>query len=276
VGDSFHKTPAANFFATPVKNRLFRLAALAALSSALWTCLSVSTARAAANLPLSGQVLAADDRFLGRRNLENVKKAIQLIDERVAKDPQDYEAWWRDSKFACYLARHSVGAEKSKYLEVGVNAGKKAVALEPNRPEGHFWLGVNLGLEAEQRSLAKGLLMLDSVRKELETVMRLDPNYEEAGGERTLARLDYRAPFFKGGDKLRSIQLLDDVLKRFPNNSLARLYLADSYLALGRRQEARQQLEFILNLCPDPEYGPEQEENQVDARQMLARNFAKK
>jgi len=42
-------------------------------------------------------------------------------------------------------------------------------------------------------------------------------------------------------------------------------------MALGRRDEARQQLERILNLCPDPVYGPEQEENQEEARQRLGK-----
>jgi tetratricopeptide (TPR) repeat protein len=274
VGDSFHKPPSSNFPGKARRNFFLRPAACTLLGLAILLGVAAAAAGAAANLTLADRVQAADDCFLGRRNLEYVKKAVQLLREREAEAPQDYEAWWRDSKFTCYLARHSTGAERGKYLEKAVEAGKQAVALGPNRPEGHFWLGVNLGLEAEQRSLIRGLMMLDSIRKELEIVVRLDPDYEEAGGQRTLARLDYRAPFYKGGDKLRSIQLLEDVLKRYPHNSLAQLYLADSYLALGRRQEARQQLEVILNLCPDPEYGPEQEENQAEARQRLARNFS--
>jgi len=51
------------------------------------------------------------------------------------------------------------------------------------------------------------------------------------------------------------------------------LYLADSYWAVGRRREARAQLENMLKLCPDPLYGPEQEENQAEARDRLANDF---
>ena len=217
----------------------------------------------------------ADDYFLGRRNLDNVQKGIQLLRGRVAQTPQDYEAWWRLSKFNSYMARHSEDKSEDSYLEAAVAAGKKAVNLVPNRPEGHFWLGANLGLQAEDRGFLRGLLMIDSVRKEMEAVDRLDPDYEEAGGLRTLARVAYRAPFFKGGDKMRSIQMLKDVLKRFPHNSLAMLYLADSYIVLGRRQEARRQLEEILSLCPDPTYGPEQEDYQAEARERLTKYFAK-
>ena len=173
--------------------------------------------------------------------------------------------------FSCYLARHSDGHDKMQHLEGAIDAGRKAVAIAPGRPEGHFWLGADLGLMAEARGFLRGLTLVDSIRKEMEIVIRLDPEYEQAAGFRMLARLDYRAPFFKGGDKRRSIELLEQALDRYPDNSLTMLYLADSLMALGRRDEARQQLERILNLCPDPVYGPEQEENQEEARQRLGK-----
>ena len=93
---------------------------------------------------------------------------------------------------------------------------------------------------------------MDTVRNEMETVMRLDPDYEQRGAQRVLARVYYRAPFFKGGDKQRSIELLQDCLRRYPSDSFALLYLADDYLSVGRRAEARSLLERILDLCPDP------------------------
>lgn len=220
---------------------------------------------------LSDRVRNADDYFLARQDLTNVQKAIAQLRQRVGENPADYEAWWRISKFNCYLARHASGPDKTRLLESAIDAGRKAVAIAPSRPEGHFWLGADLGLMAESRGFLKALSLVDSIRKEFETVIRLDPGYEQAAGLRTLARLDYRAPFFKGGDKRRSMELLQEALKQFPNNSLTMLYLADSYLALGRREQARQQLENILNLCPDPQFGPELEENQQAARQRLAK-----
>lgn len=233
-----------------------------------------SVSAATVSHSLSAPVREADDYYLGRQDLANVLMALRLAHQAAVKNPEDYEAWWRISKFNCYLARHSAGSERIKLLQAAIDAGKKAVALAPNRVEGHFWLGANLGLMAEARGFLKGLSLVESIRTEMKTVIRIDPNYEEAGGLRTLARLDYRAPFFKGGDKKRSIDLLQEALKRFPHNSLAMLYLADSYMALGRRAQAREQLENILRLCPDPLYGPEQEENQEEARARLTRYFA--
>jgi tetratricopeptide (TPR) repeat protein len=222
-------------------------------------------------LPLSDQVREADDYYLGRQNPENVAEALKLLRADVAQNPEDYEAWWRISKFIYYDARHAAGSNKMKLLDEGADAAKKAIALNPNRVEGHFWLGANYDLISEARGYLRGLLFVDAIRKEMEIVKRLDPDYEQAGGLRALGRLDYRAPFFLGGDKRLSIQLFKECLDRFPENSTGMLFLSDSYVALGLRDEARQQLEQVLNLCPDPEYASELAENQEEARTRLAK-----
>lgn len=214
----------------------------------------------------------ADDFYLGRGNLANVDQALQLLRQQVAEHSDDYDAWWRISRAQNFLGRVNDGHDDRTALhdfEAGADSGRRAVRLRPNRPEGHFWLGANLGLIGEEEGLLRGLRLVDPVRTEMETVMRLDPDYEQSGAQRILARLYYRAPFFKGGDKQRSIQLLQDCLKRYPSDSFALLYLADDYLSVGRRAEARRIFERILDLCPDPLYGPELANNQAEARERL-------
>ncbi|MGD0922945.1 MAG: tetratricopeptide repeat protein [Terriglobia bacterium] len=247
---------------------------LGALGMSLFLATTAWAAGASLTIPpLSDRVRQADDYYLGRQNPENARRALQFLRDAVSRNPQDYEAWWRISKFACYLARRTAKPEKLQLLDEAVEAGKRAVALGPQRVEGHFWLGANYGLTAETRSFVRALLMVDTVRREMETVVRLDPDYEQGAGLRTLARIDFRAPFFKGGDKRRSIDILEKCLTRFPEDSLAMLYLSDSYLALGLREEAREQLERILRLCPDPNYAAELAENQEEARARLAKYF---
>lgn len=237
--------------------------------------LSAATAMGARS-PLSEAVREADDFYLGRARVENVSHGMALLRQVVRKNPQDYEAWWRISRSYCYLARHATGQEKLKDLGEGIEAGRKAVALQPNRVEGHFWLGANEGLSAEAAGMLTGLRLVDAIRKEMETVERLDPAFEQAGGLRTLARIDYRVPFFKGGNKRRSVERLEECLRRYPENSLAMLYLADSYQAVGRPQDARRMLERVLELCPDPLYGPELRENQAEAQARLTRDYGRR
>jgi hypothetical protein len=63
------------------------------------------------------------------------------------------------------------------------------VASEPNRVEGHFWLGANLGLYAESHSVLEGLREINNIRDNMETVIRLNSDCEQGSGLRTLARL---------------------------------------------------------------------------------------
>jgi len=236
--------------------------------------LSVIIARSSSfAFPLSDRVREADDDYLGRQDLANVAHGLDLLRADVAQDPKDYEAWWRISKFIYYQAWHAASSDKMKLLDSGVDAAKKAVALRPDRVEGHYWLGANYDLTAEVRGYWRGLWYVESIRREMEAVTRLDPDYEQAGGLRTLARIDFRAPFFLGGDKRRSIRLLKECLDRYPENSRAMLYLSDSDMALGFRDDARNTLEQILNLCPDPQYWPELIENQEEARARMAKYF---
>jgi tetratricopeptide (TPR) repeat protein len=222
---------------------------------------------------LSDRVREADDYYLGRQNPENLTKGLELLRADVERDPNDYEAWWRISRIIYYQARHAAASARLKLLDSGNEAGKKAVALAPNRPEGHYWLASNYDLTAEARGYPRGLLWVDAIRKEIVTVNRLDPDYEDAGGLRLLGRLEYRAPFFLGGDKRRSIEVLKDCLNRFPENSGAMLNLSESYIALGQKDEARKELEMILSLCENPQRAPELAEDQEEARARLSKYF---
>lgn len=224
----------------------------------------------------SGRIAMADDYYLGRSNPSNLDQALSLLRQAVSDNPNDYEAWWRIARTEAHVGGDlDAKNEKAQVaaFQAGVDAGRRAVALQPGRVEGHFWLGANDGLLAEAEGWFKGLQLLDTVRREMETVVRLDPDYEQAAGQRTLARIYYRAPFFKGGDKQRSIQLLKDCLKRYPQDSFALLYLGDDYLAVGRKAEARVLFQQILSLCPDPIYGPELAGNQAEARDRLQQQF---
>ena len=58
-------------------------------------------------------------------------------------------------------------------------------------------------------------------------------------------------------------------LRLGPTNALLRLHLAEAYQVVGRSADAREQLNAILSMKPDPDYLPELKEAQTQARQML-------
>ncbi len=228
---------------------------------------------AAFGASLSSPTEQADSYYQSRSDLENVRKALSIVEAVVGKNPRSYSAWWRIAEYDCYLARHLPDNQQIPVLEAGVKAGKKAESIEPQRPEGHFWTGTDQGLLGEDRGLLGGLRLIDAVRYEMQTVLKLDPDYQQDGAERVLGRLYYEAPFFKGGDKNLSVRVLEHCLRRYPRNSLTMLYLADSYRSTGRRGDARKLLDEIIDLKPTPADAPELADNQAQARWELQKYF---
>lgn len=261
----------------PFRNLKLSAGCLISLAFA-FVCASLAPAGAAPDPNLNQTRLATADRLYQQRaDYGKAQQGVQVLHDVLAEDSNNFDAWWRLARLNNFIGRQQDDRNDDKNavrtFEAGVDAGRRAVSLQPNRVEGHFWLGANYGLLAEEEGWIKGLRLVDTVRAEMQTVIRLDPNYEEAAGQRTLARLYYRAPFFKGGDKQRSIQLLEDCLRRFPTDSFSLLYLGDDYLAVGRRDEARQLFEKVLSLGPDPAHEPELAENQNEARRRLQTEF---
>src|ERR1041384_5281998 len=70
----------------------------------------------------------------------------------------------------------------------GIGAGERAVALNPERVEGHFWVGVNLGLFAQSGRSFRALRALGWARTELESASRISDSYHDAGPLRVLGR----------------------------------------------------------------------------------------
>src|SRR2546421_12957542 len=94
------------------------------------------------SFPAQGDQLSrADNLFRERDNLESLKQAISLVEEIRSRDQSSYEALWRLSKYRYYLSEGEKDeAKKTRLLEAGIEAGKKATALDEKRVEGHFWL----------------------------------------------------------------------------------------------------------------------------------------
>ena len=89
-------------------------------------------------------------------------------------------------------------------LEDGIAAGRAAVALEPNRPEGHFWIAANMGALAESFGLRQGLKYRGDIKDELLTVLKLDPGFQQGSADRALGRWYFKVPGLFGGSRRRS------------------------------------------------------------------------
>ncbi len=218
------------------------------------------------------QILPAERLFTGRDNIENLKQSISLLESQSLRDPSNYEVLWRLAKYEYYLAEPEKDeVKKSKLLEAGIEAAKKAVALDGKRVEGHFWLGANYGGYADLKGALKSLGLVRSIRKQFDIALKIDPAYENGAAYLALGEMYLRLPGIFGGNEQLGVEMLEKGLKIGASNSDLMLALAERYARSGKKEEARKLFEKVLSVNDPLKTSLEQEELRRKARRQLDR-----
>ena len=219
--------------------------------------------------------LTAQDPDALYRNREKLASASQAADiwaTRLAGDPKDFESAWKLARARYWLGTNGLPpAQRRAALEGGIEAGRTAVALQPNRPEGHFWIAANMGALAESFGLRQGIRYRGQIRDELETVLKIDPAFLHGSADRAIGRWYYKVPGLFGGSKKKSEEHLRKALAYNPQSVITRLFLAETLIELDRPAEARTELEAALAAPEDPEWAPEDRKFKEQARALLAK-----
>jgi tetratricopeptide (TPR) repeat protein len=212
----------------------------------------------------------ADKLFAGRDNLDSLRQALAVAEAARGKEPANFEAVYRVAQYKYYLAdREAEKAKRLKLYEAAIEAAKKAVALDPNRVEGHFWLAANAGEYADLKGALSALGLVKTVRKEFEAALAIDPAYKNGAIYLALGRIDLELPRLFGGNDGRGLARLEAGYKVAPTNAELKMTLAETYENKGRKDDARQLYESILS-ASDPVRTPaELDELRAKARQHL-------
>lgn len=211
-----------------------------------------------------------DVLYRDRENLTSATEAAGIWGSRLAADPTDFESAWKLARARYWLGTHGLPpSQRRAALEGGVEAGRKAAALSPHRPEGHFWIAANMGALAESFGLRQGIRYRGAIRDELETVLKIDPAYQQGSADRALGRWYYQVPRLFGGSKKRSEEHLRKALAYNPQSVITRLFLAETLIALNRNDEAGKELEAALAAPEDPEWVPEDRRFKRQAKALL-------
>lgn len=249
-----------------VQDMAMPVRALGTLVAAVGLCLL-------ARVPMLAQadVVDPDILYANREDLAQARAAAAAWEARLVTTPRDFEAAWKLARAAYWLGGHVAADERRQLYERGIEAGRLAVSLEPERAEGHFWLAADMGAMAEFFGLRMGLRYRGPVRLELETVLRIDPAYQQGSADRALGRWHLRVPWLFGGRKDESVAHLRRSLTYDPTNAASHFFLAETLLSMDRDDEARAELAAVLEAPEDHEWGPEAREFKMRARVLLTR-----
>lgn len=215
-------------------------------------------------------IARADELFGARDNADSLKQAVTLMEQLVAREPSNYEAWWRLARLRYYTGdREKDQAKKTRDFLAGVDAAKKAVALDDKRVEGHFWFGANEGEYADLKGGLQSLGLVKTVRREFEAAFAIDPSYENGAIYSALGQIDLNMPRLLGGNERRGIARLEEGLKAGPDNAELKVTLAEVYEKKGRSADARKLLESTLAVNDTARSPLELEELRSKARRLL-------
>ena len=212
----------------------------------------------------------ADALYADRANLASAREAAKLYEAYLDRDAMAFDTAWKLARACYWLGGHAPQPERRASLERGVVVAQQAVALQPNRPEGHFWVAANMGTLAESFGLRAGLKYRKPVKEELETVLRLDPAFMEGSADRVLGRWYFRVPSLFGGSDKRAEEHLRASLKYNEQSTISHFFLAELLVEEGRRPEARAELQKVLDAPLSADLAPEDQEYKEKARSLLA------
>jgi tetratricopeptide (TPR) repeat protein len=201
-----------------------------------------------------------DALYRERADLTRARHAAEIWQARVAADPQDFESHWKLARAMYWLGGHDEQSARRAALERGVAAGKQAAALRPSRPEGHFWAAANMGTLAESFGLRQGLRYRGAIKESLETVLKLDPAFQDGSADRALGRWYFKVPGLFGGSNKKAEEHLRKSLTYFADSTVSHFFLAETLFEMDRYTEAVAELQKVIDAPSHPDWGPEDQE----------------
>jgi tetratricopeptide (TPR) repeat protein len=181
------------------------------------------------------------------KTLDAYKKAVELSLKAVQMNPQNYEANW-----VCAKAHRLYGDESRKqnvsgwkqickeYGKKGMGYAEKAISISPDKIDGHFWYGANVGTYADGVSVLTALRegLKDKTQKGFETSYKMNKMYEDGYPIKGLGRFWSVLPW-PLKDKKRAILYLEEFQILFPNDPEGQAWLGEVYKDAGEKDKAR-------------------------------------
>jgi tetratricopeptide (TPR) repeat protein len=233
-------------------------------------------------LVLSGLLVAAsafaqtngkdpDQLYRDREQLSSARQAADIWEARLAANPKDFEAAWKLARACYWLGGHVPADEQRQQYERGMKAATRAIEIEPDKPDGHFWLAADMGAMAEGFGLRNGIRYRAPIKKELETVLKIDPAYQQGSADRALGRWYFRVPRLFGGSKDKAVEHLKQSLTHGPESTASHFFLAETYLDMDKPDDARREAQLVLDAPVNQDWAPEDREFKQKAKALLAK-----
>jgi hypothetical protein len=222
---------------------------------------------------VSVSIARMDDLWRKRESSEAVRELMEAGTRALESDPRDFETLWRVARAHWWLANTQQNRSFKKALAVkAMELAESAMQVDGTRGEGHYIYAIAIGEYAMCIGISRAVMenVADKVERAMLKAYEIDRDIDDGAPITALGRYYYMLPW-PMRDLEKSKRYLEEVKQRHPNVLVARLYLAETYYALGEKDRSRDELEFVVRSQPN---GYENAQAKGTAAQRLAEWFA--
>jgi hypothetical protein len=258
-----------------VTRYLFLAAAISLLAGCprpLPPVLNAATAKAAELPEDREELLKYADEQMKTDSIVGAENSLVALEKAIGEHAltvigRDYDALWRAARACAWLAEDFTDKKtREQFAHHGVGYAKAAAALEPKSVEGHYYYGINTGLEATTRTFS-AYPMVPRVRDEAKAAVKADSSFDHAGPLRLLGSVFAKAPPWPSsiGDLDEGKKFLSQAVKIAPEYPENHLLYGDALAADDKLLEAAREYKQVLDAPNLPEYAHRLERWKKDA-----------
>lgn len=260
------------------KTSFYRFITISMFAFTLVSCASKAESESISNpvdsALISEMLTKSETLFRQRADLEKLREAVKTLGAVRNPDRRNYEIEWKFAKYSYFLGKRLENEkEKEKAFEDGKQAGRIASRIASDKPDGYFWYAANLGEQAKLSPVTVGLKSVDDIKEAMNKVIEIQPDYQSASAYDALAQVELNTAGLMGGKPEKAVEYLEKALTVNKENTYLYLHLAEAYIAVGKKPEAKKQLEYLLKMKPNPDYLPEYNETTEKAKKLLDTKF---
>jgi tetratricopeptide (TPR) repeat protein len=190
-----------------------------------------------------------------KQTIEGVQNALKAMEKLAAKG-KTYDAMWRVARAYSWLADElDDSARVEDFSQKGIAAAKEAIALDPQKVEGQYYLGTTTGQYAFVKKL-KAKDLVPQVLASAQLAVKADERYDYAGPLRLLGSIFAQAPEppTSVGDHEEGVKVLARAIllaDKYPQNHLL---MAEAQLINRNLDQAEREYQKVLNAEVKPEF----------------------
>ena len=130
--------------------------------------------------------------------------------------------------------------------EEGVKISEKAIRLDEKNANAHFYFAANLGSAARLKGQIASLFTIQKLKTHVNRTLELRGNHSYALHMKGM--LLEELPWLIGGNHKEALKYLQKAVEVKPDYAKARIDLARAYIKRKKFSEARQALQFVLQM----------------------------